>query len=323
MRRIAAALATLCLLAGQTIFVGPLMLGADPSTFTATPLDPGSTFVGAKSTSGAIDKTDPALLGRTDSTPVNVMIKYDYDASASYTGGIEASPRRARAVTGQPLKGERRGRQGLRQYTANLTERSSRAPAGGAGLKVPSLHRRFGGVPAPVPANQIAALLKADGIAAVQQDTLEQPQDDNTAFIGATTVWPSLGGSANAAQRHRRRHRHRYLARASDASPTGGLGAPAVASRLPVRRRHDVAHLGPTFACNNKLIGAYAKTATYMAITAPTPRSSATTPPRCAPRVTPRATARIPLRPPPAMRHLGLLYGVSAARSAASRPAPA
>ena len=27
----------------------------------------------------------------------------------------------------------------------------------------------------------------------------------------------------------------------------------------------DTAHLGPTFACNNKLIGAYAKTATYMA----------------------------------------------------------
>ena len=27
----------------------------------------------------------------------------------------------------------------------------------------------------------------------------------------------------------------------------------------------DVAHLGPTFTCNDKLIGAYAKTATYMA----------------------------------------------------------
>ncbi len=26
-----------------------------------------------------------------------------------------------------------------------------------------------------------------------------------------------------------------------------------------------MAHLGPAFTCNNKLIGAYAKTATYMA----------------------------------------------------------
>ena len=49
-----------------------------------------------------------------------------------------------------------------------------------------------------IPANQIGALLKVDGVVAVQQDTLEQPLDDNTAFIGATRVWPSLGGSANA-----------------------------------------------------------------------------------------------------------------------------
>ena len=65
MRRIAVALATLCLLAGQLIFAG-VATGADPTRFTATPLTPDTTFVGAKSTSGAIAESDPALLGRTD-----------------------------------------------------------------------------------------------------------------------------------------------------------------------------------------------------------------------------------------------------------------
>ena len=49
-----------------------------------------------------------------------------------------------------------------------------------------------------MPANSIAALLQVPGVAAVQKDTLQQPLDDNTAFIGATTVWPSLGGSDHA-----------------------------------------------------------------------------------------------------------------------------
>ena len=56
----------------------------------------------------------------------------------------------------------------------------------------------YGGVAATIPANTVGELLNVPGVAAVQKDTLNQPQDDNTSFIGATTVWPSLGGSANA-----------------------------------------------------------------------------------------------------------------------------
>ena len=32
----------------------------------------------------------------------------------------------------------------------------------------------------------------------MQKDTLNQPQDDNTSFLGATNVWPTLGGQDNA-----------------------------------------------------------------------------------------------------------------------------
>jgi hypothetical protein len=50
-----------------------------------------------------------------------------------------------------------------------------------------------------VPANRIADLLRVPGVVAVQADTPEQPQTDTTPeFLGATDVWPTLGGQNNA-----------------------------------------------------------------------------------------------------------------------------
>ena len=43
---------------------------------------------GAKSAASRLARTDPALLARTDSAPVTVMIKLDHDGSASYAGGV-------------------------------------------------------------------------------------------------------------------------------------------------------------------------------------------------------------------------------------------
>ncbi len=268
MRRFTVALATLCLLTGQLIATGSA-LAADPSKFTATPLDPVSTFVGAKSTSGSIAKTDPALLARTDSTPVNVMIKYDYDVAASYTGGIDGLDATSPRVTGKPLDVDSADVKAYNKYTADLSaELTRRAEAAAPGLTVRSTYSdAFGGVQAVVPANQIGALLKTDGIAAVQEDTLEHPLDDNTSFIGATTVWPTLGGSANAGSNVIVGDidtgvwpEHPMLAPGALGAPAGGLrGCSAFATG------GDVAHLGPAFTCNNKLIGAYAFLATYMA----------------------------------------------------------
>jgi hypothetical protein len=199
MRRIAAALATACLLAGQTIFAG-VASGADPSTFTATALTPDSTYVGAKSDSGSIAKSDPALLGRKDSKIVNVIIKYDFDASASYAGGRDGLAATSPRVTGKSLKANAAAVKAYDAYTASLTKTiTARAEKAAPQLKVNTAYgTAYGGVAGQIPADQIADLLKVDGVVAVQQDKLEQPQDDNTAFIGATAVWPSLGGSANA-----------------------------------------------------------------------------------------------------------------------------
>ena len=267
MRRISAAIATLCLLAGQTILAGAVS-GADPSKFTATPLTPDSTFSGAKSSSGAIAQSDPALLGRTDSTLVNVMVKYDFDAAASYAGGIKGLAATSPRVTGKSLKANAAAVKSYNDYTASLTKKiTARAEKAATKLKVTSsFGTAYGGVAGQIPANQIGDLLKVDGVVAVQQDTLEQPQDDNTAFIGATDVWPSLGGSANAGSNvivgvidTGIWPEHPMLAPGSLGAPAGGLRG------CQFGDGSDVAHLGPTFTCNNKLIGAYAKTATYMA----------------------------------------------------------
>ena len=78
--------------------------GASQPKFQAAPLTPDSTYIGAKSTSGSLAQTDPSLLGRTDATPVNVLIKYDYDATASYAGGVSGLAATSPAVTGKKLK---------------------------------------------------------------------------------------------------------------------------------------------------------------------------------------------------------------------------
>jgi hypothetical protein len=268
MRRIAVALATLCLLAGQVMFAG-VVSGADPAKFTATPLTPDTTFEGTKSSSGAIAQSDPALLGRTDATPVNVMIKYDYDATASYAGGIDGLAATSPSVTGLELKDNPAAVAAYDAYTAAVSDGiTADAQATVPALEVSSEYTTaYGGVAATLPANEIDALLKVDGVVAVQQDSLAQPLDDNTSFIGATAVWPSLGGPDTAGSNvvvgiidTGIWPEHPMLAPGSLPAPSGGLKG------CQFGDGSDTAHLGPTFACNNKLIGAYAKTATYMAL---------------------------------------------------------
>ena len=127
----------------------------------------------------------------------------------------------------------------------------------------------YGGVAARVPANKIAKLLAVPGVLAVQKDTLNQPQDDNTSFIGATNVWPTLGGQDNAGSNVVVGVIDTGVWPESPYFVDRGLPAPPHPRSFyhcDFGNGSDVAHLGPTFACNNKLIGAYNFTQTYMAI---------------------------------------------------------
>ena len=57
---------------------------------------PDEAIDGNKSLTSRIAETDPALLGRTDATPVEVLVKLDYDSVATYQGASTASRRPAR-----------------------------------------------------------------------------------------------------------------------------------------------------------------------------------------------------------------------------------
>ena len=202
-------LASLAFALTATIAIASVATGASApkkTTFTATDLSSAATdtISVSKSESGRLAQTDPSLLGRSDSTPVNVMIKYDYDATASYTGGVAGLAATSPRATGKALKDNKARSPRLRRARRRKspTRSSPRDQAGGAGREDrDGLHDRVRRRAAQVPANKVAALLAVDGVAAVQKDTLKQPLDDNTDFIGAKAVWPSLGGSSKRRRR--------------------------------------------------------------------------------------------------------------------------
>ena len=229
-----------------------------------------STYAAVKHANGSVAKTDPSLLGLTGSKLVPVMIKYAFRPTASYAGGIKGLKATSPRVTHNAL------RTNLKAFSRYQAFANSKADRITAGIKraVPSakigqlLTVAYGGVAARVPANKIAELLSQPGVVAVQKDSLNQPLDDNTSFIGATNVWPTLGGSSQAGSNvvigmidTGIWPEHPMMSAAGISAPAGGLkGCSDFATG------GDVPHLGPSFSCNNKLIGAYAKTATYMAV---------------------------------------------------------
>src|SRR5882757_3382578 len=61
---------------------------AAASKFTGTTISPTSKLTGAKSPTSRLAQTDPALLNRTDSAAVQVVVKLNQDALATYSGGL-------------------------------------------------------------------------------------------------------------------------------------------------------------------------------------------------------------------------------------------
>ena len=171
--------------------------------FAATPLSPDSTIPSAKSSSGQLAQSDPSLLGRTDATPVHVVVKLDYDATASYKGDVAGLAATSPKVTGKKLTGKSGAERAYENYTGQLdkTFRSELATAVPAAQAGQSLQRVYGGVALTVPANQISKVLGINGVAAVQSDVLNKPDTiESPEFIGAPTVWAQTGGQALSGQ---------------------------------------------------------------------------------------------------------------------------
>jgi len=269
MKRLVVLLATLGLLVGA---VGPVSVAAaDPTrglALSGKTITRGVTYEGAKSNSGKIAKSDPALLARTDARPVRVMVKFDADSIASYDGSLEGLAATSPEITGKPLS-ENAG--AVRAYQKHLDKVSVEIRSDIARI-VPSaklgetFSRAYGGVAATVPANRAKDLLKVPGIVAVQSDKLVQPASlSSIDFVGAPTAWQSLGGSKTAGK-----------------GVKVGILDTGVWPEHPMLKDPGIPYVGGTygcefgdgsdpllgapFACNDKLIGAYAFLDTYMAV---------------------------------------------------------
>ena len=246
----------------------------DPSRFTATPITAvESQFDVPKSASGKAAQSDPALLKRTDDAVVGVMVKLDIDPVASYAGGIKGLKATSPAATKKPLKANKAAVAAYTKHANAVVAAAAQdikkaVPAAKVGR---SFTTAFGGVAVRLPANKAKDLLAVDGVVAVQSDTLEQLQTDSSPrFVGATKVWPSLGGSSTAGKGvlvgvldSGIWPEHPSLADPGIDPPDGGPFACEFGD--------GSADLGAQFECNDKLVGAHVFVDTYLAVTGAVP----------------------------------------------------
>ena len=275
----------------------------DPSRFTATPITSIESQIDVpKSATGKIAKSDPALLKRTDADVVNVMVKLDLDPVASYAGGVKGLKATSPAATKKPLKSNKAAVAAYTKHAdAVVADAAKDIRKAVPGAKVGrSFTTAFGGVSVRLPANQAKDLLAVDGVVAVQSDTLEQlTTDASPEFVGATKVWPALGGSSTAGEGVLVGILDSGIWPEHPSLADPGIDAPDGAP-FACEFGDGSAGLGAEFECNDKLVGAHVFLDTYLAASVPRPGSTAT--PTAARRATPTGTARTRRRPRRAAR---------------------
>ncbi len=156
---------------------------------------------GAKSPSGALATTPKRLLGIESAKKIPVMIKYDVEPVASYTGTVPGYDATSPSVTGETLSAQaaetKRYRGYVRSQQREITaDVEAAVPATDV---VASYETVYGGVAAIVPGNRVSALLDVPGVVAVQENVLEQPLTDSSVeYIGAPAAYEALGTEAEA-----------------------------------------------------------------------------------------------------------------------------
>src|SRR5687768_571259 len=253
----------LAMLSAAAAVAPPALARTEPrGDLRAEALAPDSRVSAVKTPTSRLAQTDPSLLGRDDGTPVSVLVKLDHDSVATYAGGVAGYEPTSPQRTGRPLSNsaaERRyaGYLATRENTF-ISRLSTKVPSARTGLRLRTV---YGGVAVVVPANRVRDLLAVPGVVAVQADTIRSPLTDaSPGFIGATSLYPRLGGSANAGKgvifgvldtgawpEHPAFADHGNLG----APPPKADGTPRTCDfgDNPLTPAIDV------FACNNKLIG--------------------------------------------------------------------
>jgi subtilisin family serine protease len=253
-----------------TLLVGLVgsAIAEDPgSSFTVVSLTPdGEPIQAAKSRSGRLAQTDPELLNRTDSTPVNVLVKLDYDAVASYAGDVDGLAATSPEITGRSL----RANQAAVDAYLRFIERQEQTAKTAVERTVPgavvgvSYQLAYGGFSMRLPANQVDSLLAIDGVTAVQLDRLEQPLTDaSPEFIGAPQAWAQISDSTTAGEGVIVGVLDTGIWPEHPSFADNGISHPGGSYECQFGDGSDPA-LGDPFNCNNKLIGAYAFLNTYL-----------------------------------------------------------
>ncbi len=240
--------------------------GADDLTVGAGTITRAESFDAAKSASGKLAKTDPSLLGQSSSELINVLVKLDYDAIASYKGGIAGLSATSPSVTGKAVADNRRAVAAYRSYVTGIERaavrsvdaRIARATVG------TRLRLAYGGFALQLPANQVGTLLAIDGVAAVQRDVPQQPLalEEPYQFIGAEAVWNQLDGPVLTGQGVVVANLDTGIWPENPMFEDKGLPSPPGG---PYGCQFGLSGDAndPAFACNDKVIGAYAFTDTY------------------------------------------------------------
>ncbi len=207
-RRVALATGASAVLALGLATVGGVIAPADAAPSTLTGLSqptPGSSYTAEKSMTGALAKSDPALLKLTGSTPTRVMVKLDYDALGSYLGHLKGLPATSPQVTHKPLDANSSASKSYLTHIKSMEKRFVGAlSAAVPGSQVGRAYRAvYGGFAVKVPADKVSTLLSLPGVAAVQADSLHKltaapVDDDDASFIGAQAAYDALGSSATA-----------------------------------------------------------------------------------------------------------------------------
>ncbi|HEY7025860.1 MAG TPA: S8 family serine peptidase [Candidatus Limnocylindrales bacterium] len=228
-----------------------------------------STFEGAKSASGRLAQSDPALLKRTDSQIVSVMVKLDLDPVASYAGGIAGLAATSPSATGQSFGENKTVTSAYTSYVLGQTNSAIKsAKKVVSGITVGQTYLvAYGGFEARLPANQAKNLLKVPGVVAVQSDAVVHPDAlDSANFVGATQVWPSLGGDKKAGQGVKFADLDTGIWPENPMlADNAGLPAPS-GPALPCNFGTSGQPNDAAFSCNHKLIGAYAFVDTNLAV---------------------------------------------------------
>jgi hypothetical protein len=236
---------------------------------TAKPLIPqGDIIKAAKSRTARLAKSDASLLSERGSQSITVMVRLDYDPVASYMGGVSGLAPTSPSVTGISLKENMAAvdvyDRHLNAVDARITQAIERRIPGAKVMR--SFHIAYGGLTVRLPANRAKDLLSIRGVVAIHENSVNKPLTNSSPrFVRATAVWRKIGGKIVAGSD--------VIVGVIDTGiwpehPSfedlgleefgGDLGCEFGDGSNP--------ELGDPFDCQDKLVGAYAFTDTYMSI---------------------------------------------------------